>query len=161
MKRIYLAGPEVFRLDAPQVGMRLKALCRSHGLEGHFPMDESVLSPLDIFQAALTGIRACAGMVANISPFRGPHMDPGTAFEIGYAVALGKPVFGWTTHPDDLHTRIPHAHDDLNETRIDAGRHLVEDMGLPENLMIAVPLASLHPSAEAAIAAAARALLRR
>lgn len=162
MKRIYLAGPEVFRLDALQEGMRLKALCRAHGLVGHFPLDASDFAgPAFIYQSCLAGIIACDAVVANISPFRGPHMDPGTAFEIGYAVAIRKPVFGWSTRTDELHRRIPHRQHSEDDLRIDEGRHIVEDMGLAENLMIAAGLASLHSSPEAAIAAAARAFLRR
>ena len=30
---------------------------------------------------------------------RSPEMDPGTAFEIGYMHALGKPLAGWTQDP--------------------------------------------------------------
>jgi nucleoside 2-deoxyribosyltransferase len=32
----------------------------------------------------------------NCSPFRGVSLDAGTAYEIGYACALGKPVFGYS-----------------------------------------------------------------
>jgi nucleoside 2-deoxyribosyltransferase len=30
---------------------------------------------------------------------RGPEMDAGTAFEVGYMKALGKPIAGWTRDP--------------------------------------------------------------
>ncbi|MEW6121601.1 MAG: nucleoside 2-deoxyribosyltransferase [Pseudomonadota bacterium] len=160
-QRIYLAGPEVFRLDGEIEGYKLKALCMAHGLTGVFPLDEPESSSLGIYQACIAGLQTCDAVVANISPFRGPHMDPGTAFEIGYAVGLGKPVFGWTTHPADMHERIPHLFDEPAELRIDEGHMIVEDHGHPENLMITVPLASLHGTAEAAIAAAAAALKRR
>lgn len=159
-KRIYLAGPEVFRLDAVIEGSTLKALCSEHGLVGHFPLDDEENSARGIYQACIAGIEACAAVVANISPFRGPHMDPGTAFEIGYAVARGKPVFGWSSHLSHMHERIPHEVSGQSGLRIDEGRMIVEDFGHPENLMITVPLTSLHTSAEAAIAAAATALKR-
>jgi len=160
-KRIYLAGPEVFRLDAEIEGYKLKAICTAHGLTGLFPLDESESSAPGIYQACLAGIQACSAMVANISPFRGPHMDPGTAFEIGYAVALGKPVFGWTTHPNEMLTRITHEFARADELRVDTEGMIVEDFGHAENLMIAVGLTSLHGSPGAAIAAAAAALNRR
>ena len=37
-------------------------------------------------------IRACAGVLAVLD---GPDVDSGTAAEIGYAAALGRPVVGW------------------------------------------------------------------
>lgn len=160
-KRIYLAGPEVFRLDAQLEGYRLKMLCEAHGLHGHFPLDEEAGGAVGIYDACIAGVQAADAVVANISPFRGPHMDPGTAFEIGFAIALGKPVFGWSTHLGHMHARIPHEHQVESEMRIDRARLIVEDFGHPENLMITVPLSSLHGSAEAAIAAAAAALKRR
>ncbi|MEW6256933.1 MAG: nucleoside 2-deoxyribosyltransferase [Pseudomonadota bacterium] len=159
-KRIYLAGPEVFLPFAKIEGWRLKTLCDEHGLEGRFPLDEEAGGATDIYQACVAGVRACDAVVANISPFRGPHMDPGTAFEIGYAIALGKPVFGWTSHPGHMHTRIPHEHDASADLRIDRDRLLVEDFGHPENLMICEVLMSIHETPQAAIAAAAAALRR-
>ena len=33
MKRVYLAGPEVFRPDAQEEGARLRAICAEHGLD--------------------------------------------------------------------------------------------------------------------------------
>ncbi|OCJ13410.1 nucleoside 2-deoxyribosyltransferase [Rhizobium sp. AC44/96] len=34
--------------------------------------------------------------IANLTPFRGIAADVGTAFEVGFMRALGKPVFGYT-----------------------------------------------------------------
>ena len=34
-------------------------------------------------------------MLANLEPFRGSEPDSGTAFEVGYALALGKPVYAY------------------------------------------------------------------
>ena len=39
MKRIYLAGPEVFLPDAEQIGDAKKKLCMAYGYEGIFPLD--------------------------------------------------------------------------------------------------------------------------
>lgn len=39
MKKIYLAGPDVFEKDALEVGKVLKALCNEFGFEGLFPLD--------------------------------------------------------------------------------------------------------------------------
>ena len=51
MKKIYLAGPDVFRPDAPAWGLSLKALCREFGFDGLFPLDNA--APEDLSGAAL------------------------------------------------------------------------------------------------------------
>lgn len=161
MTRIYLAGPDVFELNASMIGFELVALCHKHGVQGVFPLDEGSLDPVAIYRACIIGVDTCAAVVANISPFRGPHMDPGTAFEIGYAVAKGKPVFAYSTaSAQDLHHRIPHELDAGDGMRIDADGLIVEDFGCTENLMICLGAQAIHGSAEEAIAAAA-AFLRR
>ncbi|MFM0085030.1 nucleoside 2-deoxyribosyltransferase, partial [Paraburkholderia sediminicola] len=38
-KRIYLAGFDVFRVDAVEYGRSLQRLCASFGFEGIFPLD--------------------------------------------------------------------------------------------------------------------------
>lgn len=126
--RLYLAGPEVFRPDAAQEGARLQALCAAAGAEGLFPLHAE---GVDIRRACLEMVDAADAMVANITPFRGVHMDPGTAFEIGYAEARGKPVFLWSADARPLAERHPPAADGR-----DGEGHLVEDWGKPENLMI-------------------------
>ncbi|CCG08693.1 nucleoside 2-deoxyribosyltransferase [Pararhodospirillum photometricum] len=106
-KRVYLAGPEVFLPDPDRVARALKERCAAHGLEGVFPLDAGLaLNDLTaagqaqaIFNANIDLIRGCDGVIANMTPFRGPSMDVGTAFEMGFAAALGKPVIGYT---DDL-----------------------------------------------------------
>ena len=42
MKKIYLAGPDVFLPNAIEEGERLKALCQDYGYEGLFPMDNVI-----------------------------------------------------------------------------------------------------------------------
>ena len=82
--RIYLAGPDVFLVNAVEVGRRKQLLCRQFGFEGLYPLDqdETVQGAAEIFRAnvALMG-RADIGLV-NLTPFRGPSADVGTAFEL-------------------------------------------------------------------------------
>ena len=102
--RVYLAGPEVFLINAKEVGEQKKALCRKYGFEGVFPLDVEVdargKSPrqigLCISEVNETLIKSCGIIIANITPFRGPSADVGTAYEIGFAHALGKKVFAYT-----------------------------------------------------------------
>ena len=96
--RIYLAGPEVFFPEAQTEGQRLKDICSAHGHEGVFPLDDEIdTQGLDdweiseaIFDANIQKIDSCTAVIANMTPFRGPGMDGGTAFEIGYAYSEGK-----------------------------------------------------------------------
>lgn len=42
MKKIYLAGPDVFEKDALAQGEVLKKLCNDFGFEGVFPLDNDI-----------------------------------------------------------------------------------------------------------------------
>ena len=146
--RIYLAGPEVFFADALDLAREKKRLCARHGFQGVFPLDvaiegASTLPPADtaraISRANESLIRGCDLLIANCTPFRGVSMDAGTAYEIGFARALGKPVFGYTNVVADYKARA-------ERHRAAAGRapaadrkgSAIEDFGLAENLMIAM-----------------------
>ncbi len=155
--KLYLAGPAVFRADAIEIGAALKALCAAHGAQGLFPLDnevtaDSVKAATQIFRGNVAMIREADAIVADITPFRGVHCDVGTAWEIGFAFGLGKPVHAYTARAGDLIARIwcERAEHAWRDWHGDA----VEDFGLPDNLMIALSVSAIHASAEAAIAAA-------
>lgn len=140
--KLYLAGPDVFAPDADARFAAMRAACWEAGFEPLTPVDNALPGGLwgrdlaaFIKQANVDLIRRCDLVVANIAPFRGPNMDPGTAWEIGYAEALGKPVVLWSETPDLLaaRTRVSHGGD-----TVDAQGWMIEDFGLAENLMIAV-----------------------
>lgn len=147
--RIYLAGPEVFLADAVALGEAKKALCARHGFTGCFPLDNELdlgaLSPreagLAISRANEALMRRCDLIIANITPFRGPGMDPGTAFEIGFMRALNRPVFCYTAS-DLLHAeRAARWAGGAVRERPGAGVEdadglLIENFGMVENLMI-------------------------
>lgn len=171
--KVYLAGPAVFRPDAAEIGRRLQAQCERAGLVGLWPLDNDVsgATPLAQAQAIYRGnmqmIRAADALIADISPFRGPHMDCGTAFEIGAAAALGKPIFAYTNDqttvdaapvPSSMMARIESA--PATGGRRDRNGDLVEDFGLAENLMIGCAAAVVALTVEDAIAACVEALRR-
>lgn len=178
---VYFAGPDVFRPDAIENGRRLCAMARAAGLAGLYPLDaaipehESMAGTANaIFRANVAMIDCATAVIANISPFRGPNMDPGTAFEIGYAIARGKPVFAWSCDPRSLAERTRRWTAERAETRLrlhgagdgripdptrDLSGYAIEDFGLEENLMIACPVQAVYRGAEDAIKAAARMLL--
>lgn len=157
MRALYLAGPDIFRPDAEDHGVRLKQLCAARGVKGIYPLDgaPSSAGAETIRRRCMAEIDGADAVVANITPFRGPHMDPGTAFELGYAEAKGKPVFLWSANPHDLVKRVGAPGQDGWR---DADGHAVEDFGGRENLMIAPPGVTVFETPEAAIAAAADSL---
>lgn len=104
-KRVYLAGPEVFLSDAREIGARKCAICRQHSLIGVFPTDEDdaydpALAPteqgLAISRAMERLIQGCDAMIVNLTPFRGPSTDVGSAYEMGFMRALGRPIFAYS-----------------------------------------------------------------
>lgn len=136
----YLAGPDVFAPDATARFATMRRLCEARNVVPVCPIDGDLPAGLGdtglarhIKTANIERIRASSCVIANISPFRGPNMDPGTAYEIGYAEALGKPVFLWSETAATLAERTPAARDG-----VDAAGWMIENFGLTENLMIGI-----------------------
>lgn len=147
--KVYLAGPEVFLPNAVSIFEQKKFLCEKHGLFGAAPFDNeldlSAATPPHqaaeiIYQANVALIDGCDAVVANITPFRGPHMDPGTAFEIGYAIADNKPVACYTQEGRILVNRIPKSGELAAHLPQDPQGYLIENFDLNENLMIKISL---------------------
>lgn len=151
--RIYLAGPEVFLPEPAALGAAKKAICARHGLVGVFPIDDPTTAPSGppdwrrIHAACEMHMRGCDALVANLTPFRGAGADAGTAYELGFMRALGRPVFGYTHIPGEYRARVQ-ARRDGPALRDGEGLE-VEDFGLADNLML-----------EGAIAASGGVLLR-
>jgi len=140
---IYLAGPDVFRRDVLDWADAARQACRQLGFEALRPIDHLERAAAGIFKANLDLIDQAHIVVANLNPFRGAEPDSGTCFELGVAVARGKPVFGYVERLHTVAQRTAH-HDGQPPTRY--GRELldrhgvrIEDFDLPCNLMIAVP----------------------
>lgn len=165
MLRVYLAGPDVFRDDALAHGERLKQLCADHGFAGVYPLDNALPDGLSgpraaqwIYEANVALIRGADLVMANLDDFRGPgEADSGTAFEVGFAVALGKPVWGYTTDAGTIVDRATASVDGEGRAR-DARGFLVEDFGLGKNLMLACPARMVQGGPQACLAAMAAAL---
>ena len=130
MKKIYLAGFDVFMPDAETRGQEMKELCRKYGFEGLFPLDNKCESAEEIFRSNTELIRSCDIIAANTSPFRGEEPDSGTSFELGYAFAFGKKLYCYSTDGRTLRERLGKA---------DENGMAVEDFGMSLNLMLAVP----------------------
>ncbi len=122
----YLAGPDVFYPDALARGEAKKDILRGHGIVGHFPLDNDL--PADVLQdperAADHIARANEALMLNIvekarvaviladmSPYHGPSMDVGTAFEMGFMSALAAlhphvVIIGYTDTTLPFETRV-------------------------------------------------------
>jgi nucleoside 2-deoxyribosyltransferase len=152
--RVYLAGPAVFRQNAREIFRASTRICEALGLAALIPLDETLAAADAIFSANARLIDSADLVIADITPFRGPHCDVGTAWEIGYAVALGRPVLAYSADTRVLAQRIP------GTNGRDGDGCLIEDFGLAENLMVTGALADrlVHPDLESA-ATAARDLL--
>src|SRR5262249_45488921 len=114
-QRVYLAGPEVFLANARDIGTRKRAICERHGLVGVFPTDEEdtcdLTLPLPerglaISRAIERAMRGCDAMIVNLTPFRGPSADVGSAYEMGFMRALGRPIFAYTNDDRPFFDRV-------------------------------------------------------
>jgi nucleoside 2-deoxyribosyltransferase len=163
--KVYLAGPEVFLRNAVEAGAAKVALCAQYGLEGKYPLDAQLaLNDLTLAERAYAIARAnealigdCDAVIANLTPFRGPGMDTGTAYEVGFMRGKGKPVFGYSNHHLPFFDRVRRFNDDPLKHRPgaeptmafeDSERMGVEQFGLAENLMI---VSAIHDSGGAMV----------
>ena len=88
-------------------------------------------------------MRLADAAILNMTPWRGPSCSVSAAFEAGFMAALGKPVFAYMNvqgeDEAELRNRIE------NEMGLEVDRQgvwrdgfggLIEDFGLPEELML-------------------------
>jgi nucleoside 2-deoxyribosyltransferase len=143
MTKIYLAGPDVFRHDAVDIGRRKVELCRRHGLIGLYPLDNAIDPSaqdvsLQIFRGNETMMMEADAIIANLTPFRGPGADPGTVYELGYMAGRGKLCLGYSNHPSSYAERVREFTDvsSRDGRLVDALGLTVEDFGLIDNLMM-------------------------
>jgi nucleoside 2-deoxyribosyltransferase len=141
--KIYLAGPDVFLPDAVNIGRRKTEICAAHGLIGLYPLDNAIDPSagdisLNIFKGNEAMMDAADAIIANLTPFRGPGADAGTAYELGHMAARGKLCLGYSNDPSTYAKRVRQ----FTEVRSQDGRLVdakgltVEDFGLTDNLMM-------------------------
>jgi nucleoside 2-deoxyribosyltransferase len=160
--RIYLAGPDVFRLDAAEHMQRLVLACEGLGLEALPPSDG--MPPITaigkeaqyIFDTNMARLSVADGVIANLEPFRGTEPDSGTVFEVGAAVAMGLPVVAYgvsRTYAERVQRLMRVVR--TNGVLRDPKNYVVEDFDLPLNLMLACSVRIEDTSEEALAALAA------
>ena len=148
-RKVYLAGPEVFLPDPMSVARRKKTICAARGFIGVFPLD------LEVDRGALEApqigwkisrsnealMMKCDLVIANITPFRGPSADVGTAFEMGFMRALGRPVLAYTNCAEPFFSRTLALVGDgrgpeIDSTTRDRWGMSIENYGFVDNLML-------------------------
>ncbi len=135
--KAYLAGPDVFRQDAKVVLELKKEICEALGVKGLSPLDNDpgpqgpTMANL-IYRGNINLIKECDVVIADISPFRGPGVDAGTAFEIGFGAALGKEIYLYSSATGTEYRERAADGDGLAAEPWPN----VEDFGLADNLMI-------------------------
>ena len=181
--KVYLAGPDVFLPDPAgkyankratiarfnaevlgDAGFKFVAITPIDGEIDDFKLDPA--TAMKIFIANIKHMQNADFVIANMTRFRGPSMDVGTAFEMGYMYGLDKPVFGYydiaetyCTVDQVKNTAFNCASDDSNaqtsyaekvkqfangyftnpiasEQARDKYTHLIEGFGLADNLMM-------------------------
>jgi len=87
-------------------------------------------------------MKSCDGLIANVSPFRGPGLDGATAYEMGFMHGLGKPVASYTLDRQDYAARMITLHAAFDAPLEKVQEHfrapdglLVENFGLGDSLM--------------------------
>jgi nucleoside 2-deoxyribosyltransferase len=141
--KIYLAGPDVFLPDAVEIGRLKVELCARQGLTGLFPLD-SAIDPhasgasMGIFRSNETMMIEADAIIANLTPFRGPGADAGTAYELGYMAGRGKLCLGYSNDPSCYADRVREftAVRSIESRLVDSLGLTVENFGLNDNLMM-------------------------
>ncbi|HEX5125629.1 MAG TPA: nucleoside 2-deoxyribosyltransferase [Rhodocyclaceae bacterium] len=159
--KLYLAGPDVFRVDASAWAQEAQVLCRHYNCEILVPLDGDAVTPLGIYDNNIRMIEAADAVIANLNPFRGTEPDSGTCFEVGYALALGKRVIGYVGDGELLKDRVERLQGKSLQQHngrdwLDANGMRVEDFDLPLNLMLTSSTSIVIGDLEAALLALMR-----
>ena len=147
MKKVYLAGPEVFLTDSIEIGRKKKELCEKYGFIGLYPLDNEIDMDgipkesigLKISHANEALILSADAVIANLTPFRGASADVGTVYEVGMAKGLCKVILGYT---HDERQFLQRNIDELSNVSDKDGQYkdqnnmVIEDFDLVDNLMI-------------------------
>lgn len=145
MKKIYIAGPDVFEQDSVEIGKRYVDLCFDYGFKGVYPLDNKVNFnqpkqniAKEIFVANIKLLHQADIVIANLNSFRGKEADSGTVWECGYAYALNKKVYGYMNNRTHYLDQFENTEKTiLNGKYVDMDNRDIEDFDYPINLMIA------------------------
>jgi nucleoside 2-deoxyribosyltransferase len=149
IRKIYLGGPEVFLPDASDVLLKKAAMCGEFGFAAQVPQethgqDWGKMTPVAIsraiYQANVDVMKLCDCGLFDLTPFRGPSADVGTAFEVGIMTGMGKPVFAYTNVAGDFIDRFGLKQQRPNTNAMiawsDERDWRIENFGNADNLML-------------------------
>lgn len=144
MKKIYIAGFDVFKKNSIQIGEQYCELCKKYSFKGLYPLDNKVdfnqpkqKIAQDIFRANKSMIESCDIIIANLNQFRGQEADSGTIWECGYGFGLGKVVYGYMENTKDYIDTFSNTIKGEDGLVYDENGMFIEDFSYPINLMIA------------------------
>lgn len=164
---VYLAGPEVFLPKPIAAGIEKKVTIAKLSKQNDWPFELIGLYPMDndipdfapnfatgikIYEANIALMDKADFVAANMVRFRGPSMDVGTAFEMGYMRGLNKPVFAYyESEPFYGSKEAPGLYTDriakfypmsVNDPTKDQFGQSIEDFKMADNLMMIGALSS-------------------
>ena len=163
MLSIYFAGPDLFdRGRWPGHTAEIRRICASLHVDPVFPVADTPISGLGVDKpgssrdasairdACLRAIDRVDGVIVNLTPFRGAEPDSGSVVEATYAVFVkGLPTVGYIDWSDPrVDVREMYGPDgkpmvDDDGVHIDRHGRVIEQFGLPINLMIATSVHAL------------------
>jgi nucleoside 2-deoxyribosyltransferase len=156
--KLYIAGPDVFRPDAMAWADDVRRLCADAGHQALLPLDNVETAAPGIYLANIALIREADAVLANLNPFRGDEPDSGTCFEVGFAIALGKPVVGYLADIRPQLGKMQDRHGDAvshaDGRWFDAQAMAIENFDLPVNLMLGCSCRIIQGALADALAAA-------
>jgi nucleoside 2-deoxyribosyltransferase len=96
---------------------------------------------LAISRAMERVMRTCDAMIVNLTPFRGPSADVGSAYEMGFMRALDRPIFAYTNDDRAFHDRVRAfcggaVRERLTGVHEDGDGMAIESFALRDNLML-------------------------
>jgi nucleoside 2-deoxyribosyltransferase len=150
VRSIYLAAPGLASPQAETLAEESRMLCEAAGFSAVEPDAEPLVEQApseamarEIYARRLSRMRQADAAIVNLSPFRGPHCDPGVSFAAGFFSGMGKPVFGYmnlvSEGEAELRARVEAyigAEPDADGVWRDDLGAPIEDYGLPENLIL-------------------------
>ena len=150
IRSLYLAGPSIHLQQGVSLAASARKLCEAAGFAALAPdpdalkeREPSEAMAREIYAERISRLRQADAAIVDLTPFRGPHCDPATAFEAGFMAGLGKPVFAYMDLPgeedaelgDRVESYVGAERDEAGLWR-DADGAEIEDFGLPESLML-------------------------
>jgi nucleoside 2-deoxyribosyltransferase len=140
--QVYVAGPDVFASHWDTFRQEITQYAVERGITPIFPKSQPDDGPADIYRCNTRLIRQADAVIANLQCFRGSEPDSGTVFEVGFAIALGRPVWGFNA-AGLYHEKVAE-HYGLSPDRAfpitcKAG-YAVESFSQDLNLMLAIPV---------------------